>query len=85
MEKARESDAKDYEAWLLGFEKQMERPCVVSLLIEHGKVQVVACFDKKRYLDQPEHDSDDGEPEIDYKKILKDVSPEYLVSRDYIG
>lgn len=84
MDGTRQKIKKDYESWLLNFENQMEKPCIVSLLIERGRIQVVACFDKHRYLDEPEHDGDDEEPGNDYKRILRDVSPEYLVSKEYI-
>lgn len=45
--------------WLLGFEKHIGKPCVVSLLIENGNVDFISCWSKTRLDDL----KDEGEEE----------------------
>ena len=84
MDKKPKKDKKDFEAWLLGFEKQINKPCVVSLLIEEGGIEFLACWDKKRYLDL-DNEPDEGEPSIDFEKAKKEVKSLHLDYKTYIG
>ena len=38
-------------AWLMGFETLAQQPVVVSLIVEMGNVDFVACITKKHYQD----------------------------------
>ncbi len=63
-------DKKDFEAWLLGFEAQADKPVVVAVLVENKRIEFVSCLDKKRYLDSDDvPDYDDDSPSVNLSKL----------------
>jgi len=83
MDRRNKKDKKNIEEWLLGFEKQIGKSCVVCVLVEAGEIEFLSCFDKKRYLDLDNEEGDD-QSDLDLKDIKENVDSKSLVS-NYIG
>jgi len=64
MDQERKKTIKNYEAWLLSFERLAGKPVVVSLLVDKGRIEFVTCLDRKRYLDLIDDEGDDPSVEL---------------------
>lgn len=71
---------EDLTTWILSLEEHIQKPIVVTLLVEAGKVKFLFARDKNDYLDK-EIEPDDGEPEIN----PKDIPIKAMQIEDYIG
>ena len=68
---------KDFEAWLVGFEKQAGQPVIVGLLVESGKISFYSVHNLARFFDRDgdgdeDNDGDGGElPSVDLPNLTK--------------
>lgn len=78
----------DLKEWLLGFEKQIGKPVIVSLLIEKGEYEFISCVRKKVYLGEEDDDvpePGDDSPSVDFKKVRKNTQSCFTEWQTYIG
>lgn len=83
MDKTAKKHKKDFEKWLLMFEKLTGGPCVVSLLIQKQEVNFILCINKNKYfdIDAPEEASS----EVDLDELKSDIKGFHLGFKNYIG
>lgn len=67
MAKRTQEDEKDFEAWLLSFEKQAGIPVIVSLLIEKDQIKFISCVNKIHF--NIDGEADDSSPELVFQDI----------------
>lgn len=82
MVKGKKKATKDYEAWLLNFERAAGRPVVVILAIQQGEVEFISCNNKERYLDEPdddEPDTPDKPLEVERKNIRSSLETNFYI------
>jgi hypothetical protein len=71
-------------AWLLNFEEMAGQPIIISLLVDHGKIELQSLFTKKRYLEDFAIDNNDNDqPEGEVKEIFTQNNS--LDYRHFIG
>lgn len=85
MEKRKKSNKDDFAEWLIGLERQVGKPIVVSLLIEGGHVGFLTCIDKVIYMDTVDNEDlemapapFDPDEEILSGHAIKRKEPEYI-------
>lgn len=73
MAERNETIEKDIKGWLLGFEKHIGVPVVISLTIENQSIKFLSCYDRKELLNELDKDPDEEEPGKDIKQKQKEL------------
>lgn len=84
MAKTKQKNKEDLKSWLISFEKHLGKACVVTLLIEEGKIDFVSCIDRNRFLGQ-DNEEDDSDSSVDLEEYKKNIKSFKLDVKSYIG